>query len=215
MNDSSLRQDIIDELDFEPSVDASHVGVAVSDGVVTLSGHVATYAEKVRIEDIVWQVRGVRAIAEEIEVRPAGVHRTSDDEIARRALNQIRWSTVVPDDLIRVKVHNGWVTLSGSVDWQYQRSAAQESVRRLAGVRGVSNLVEIKPAASVGDVRARIEDALKRNASIEAQAIEVKVDGDGLVTLEGRIKAWPERRIIERAAWSVPGVKSVEDRLTL
>ncbi len=215
MNDSSLRQDIIDELDFEPSVDSSHVGVAVSDGIVTLSGHVATYAEKVRIEEVVWQVRGVQAIAEEIDVRPAGIHRTSDDEIAKRALNQIKWSTVVPDGVIHVKVHNGWVTLSGAVDWQYQKSAAYESVRRLAGVRGVSNLVEIKPAVSAGDVRTRIEEALKRNASVEAHTIEIKVGNDGLVTLEGRIKAWPERSIIERAAWSVPGVKSVEDRLTL
>ena len=215
MDDSSLRQDIIDELDFEPSVDSRHVGVAVSDGIVTLSGHVATYAEKVRIEEVVWQVRGVQAIAEEIDVRPAGVHRTSDDEIAKRALNQIKWSTVAPDGVIHVKVHNGWVTLSGAVDWQYQKSAAYELVRRLAGVRGVSNLVEMKPAVSAGDVRTRIEEALKRNASVEAQAIEIKVGNDGLVTLEGRIKAWPERSIIERAAWSVPGVKSVEDRLTL
>lgn len=215
MNDASLRQDIIDELDFEPSINAANVGVAVSDGVVTLTGHVATYAEKVKIEEVVWHVRGVNAIAEEIEVRPAGSHRTSDDEIARRALNQIKWSTVVPDDAIHVKVHAGWVTLSGVVDWQYQKTAAYEAVRGLAGVRGVSNLLELRPAASAGDIRQRIEEALSRNATVEARGIEVNVDKDGCVTLKGRIKAWPERRIIERAAWAVPGVKSVEDRLTL
>lgn len=215
MDDAALRQDIIDELDFEPSINAANVGVAVSDGVVTLSGHVATYAEKVRIEEVVWHVRGVKAIAEEVEVRPAGTHKTSDDEIARRAVNQIRWSTVVPDDAIHVKVHNGWVTLSGEVDWQYQKTAAYEAVRGLAGVRGVSNLVEITPAASVGDIRKRIEAALQRNAAVEADGIEVTVDKDGLVTLKGRVKAWPERKIVERAAWAVPGVKSIDDRLTL
>ncbi len=215
MNDASLRQDIIDELDFEPSINAANVGVSVSDGVVTLSGHVATYAEKVRIEEVVWHVRGVKAIAEEIDVRPVGTHRTSDDEIAKRALNQIRWSTVVPEDSLHVKVHNGWITLSGNVDWQYQKKAAYEAVCSLAGVRGVSNLVEITPAASVDDIRKHIEAALARNAAVEAQGIEVDVDDDGLVTLKGRIKAWPERSIIERAAWAVPGVTSVDDRLTL
>lgn len=215
MNDTLLRQDILDELDFEPSIDASHVGVAVSGGVATLSGHVATYAEKVRLEEVVWHVRGVKAIAEEVEVRPVGMHRMSDEEIARRALNQIKWSTVVPDDVVHVKVENGWVTLSGKVDWQYQKNAASEAVRGLSGVRGVSNLVELVPAVKAGDVKKRIEDALKRNASVEAQGIDVHVDSDGQVTLKGRVKAWPERAVIERAAWSAPGVKKVEDRLTL
>lgn len=214
MDDLSLRQDIIDELDFDPSIDAASVGVAVSGGVATLTGHVPTYAEKIRIEEVVWHVRGVKGIAQEIEVRPIGPHRPSDEEIAQRALNQIKWSTVVPDDLIYVKVQKGWVTLSGGVEWQYQKNAAYEAVRGLAGVRGVSNLVEIEPRASAGDVKKHIEEALRRNAEVEAQAIRVNVES-GKVTLEGRIKAWPERSIIERAAWAAPGVKSVVDRLTL
>lgn len=214
MDDKRLRQDITDELNFDPSINAAGVGVAVSGGVVTLSGHVPTYSERVRIEEAVWRVRGVRAIADEIEVRPTGTHKASDDEIAKRAVNQINWSTVVPDGTVQVTVRNGIVTLSGCVEWQYQKNAAYEAVNRLAGVRGVYNLIEIAPAASVSDIKKRIEDALKRNAVIEAEAIRIAVQ-NGVVTLEGRINAWPERAVIERAAWSVPGVTSVTDKLTL
>lgn len=214
MNDKSLRQDIIDELDFEPSIDAADIGVAVSDGIVTLTGHVRTYAEKAKAQEIVWHVRGVKGIAEEIEVRPTHAHRTADDEIAKRAVEQMKWSTAVPETAIHVKVHTGWVTLEGAVEWQYQKTAAYEAVRHLEGVRGVSNLIEIRPRASADDIKKRIEDALKRNAELEAQAIRINVSG-GKVTLEGRIKAWPERQIAERAAWAAPGVREVDDKLTL
>ena len=214
MNDSSLQQDIIDELDFEPSVDAAHVGVAVENGVVTLTGHVPTYSQKATIERIVRRVKGVRAIAEEIEVRPSGTHATADDEIARRALNVIKWNSVIPDGKVQVKVEKGWVTLRGKVEWQYQRTAAAEAVRDLGGVVGVSNLVEVEPTATSYDVKQRIEDALKRNAEVEANSIRVSV-ADGRVTLEGYVGAWAERSAAERAAWSAPGVKAVEDRLNV
>ena len=124
MNDSTLRQDIIDELDFEPSIDAASIGVAVEDGVVTLTGHVSTYAQKATAEDAVRRVKGVRGIAEEIEVRPFGTNKTADDEIVKRALQTISWNTVIPDGAIQVKVQDGWVTLTGKVDWQYQKTAA-------------------------------------------------------------------------------------------
>lgn len=214
MYDGALRQDIIDELDFEPSIDAAHIGVAVENGVVTLTGHVATYAQKAAVEDVVRWVKGVKGIAQEIEVRPLGSHQTADDEIARRALNMIDWNTVVPEGAVQVKVQNGWVTLTGKVEWNYQKVAASEAVKGLAGVSGLLNEIEVKPHASSRDVQKRIEDALKRNAEVEAKAIKVKVVDDK-VTLEGRVGAWSERRAAERAAWSAPGVRIVDDRITV
>lgn len=178
MNDSTLRQDIIDELDFEPSIDSADIGVAVENGIVTLTGHVPTYAQKVTVEDVVRRVKGVKGIAEEIEVRPFGTNRTADDEIAKRAVNTINWNTSVPNSAVQVKVQKGWVTLTGKVEWQYQKTAAADAVRDLAGVVGVSNQIEIKPHVSAYDVKKRIQDALKRNAEIEAQAINVSQRGD-------------------------------------
>jgi osmotically-inducible protein OsmY len=214
MNDSTLRQDIIDELDFEPSIDAASIGVAVEDGVVTLTGHVSTYAQRATAEDAVRRVTGVKGIAQEIEVRPFGTHKTADDEIAKRALQTITWNTVIPDGAIQVKVEDGWVTLTGKVDWQYQKTAATQIIGGLAGVLGVYNKIEVKPHASVSDVKKRIEDALKRNAEVEAKAIRVNVV-DGKVTLEGRVNNWAERSATERAAWSAPSVRSVDDRITI
>ncbi len=215
MNDNTLRQDIIDELDFEPSIDAADIGVAVENGVATLTGHVPTYAQKLTVEQVVRRVKGVKGIAQEIEVRPFGTNRTADDEIAKRAVNTINWNTSVPDGAVQVKVQDGWVTLTGKVEWQYQKTAAADAVRDLAGVVGVSNQIEIKQRASAFDVKKRIEDALKRNAEIEARAIKVNVMDGGKVRLEGRVHAWSERSAAERAAWSAPGVNTVEDRLTL
>lgn len=215
MNDGTLRQNIIDELDFEPSIDPAGIGVAVDDGVVTLTGHVPTYAQKVKVEDVVRWVKGVKGIAEEIEVRPFGANRTADDEIAKRAVSTIEWNTSIPAGSVQVRVQNGWVTLTGKVEWQYQRTAAADAVRDLAGVVGVTNQVDIKPRASASDVKKRIEDALKRNAELEAQSIQVNVFDGGAVRLEGRVNAWSERRAVERAAWSAPGVKTVDDRITI
>jgi osmotically-inducible protein OsmY len=215
MNDSTLRQDIIDELDFEPSIDSADIGVAVEDGVVTLTGHVPTYAQKLTVEDVVRRVKGVKGIAQEIEVRPFGTNRTADDEIAKRAVNTIGWNTSVPDDAVQLKVQDGWLTLTGKVDWQYQKTAAADAVRDLAGVVGVTNRIEITPRVSAHDVKKRIEDALKRNAGIEAQAIRVNVLEGGKVRLEGRVQAWSERSAAERAAWSAAGVSTVEDHITV
>ncbi len=215
MNDSTLRQDIIDELDFEPSIDSADIGVAVENGVVTLTGHVPTYAQKVTVEDVVRRVKGVKGIAQEIEVRPFGTNRTADDEIAKRAINTINWNTSVPDNAVQVKVQNGWLTLTGKVEWQYQKTAAADAVRDLSGVVGVTNQIDIKQRASAYDVKKRIEDALKRNAEIEAQAIKVNVLDGGKVRLEGRVNAWSERSAAERAAWSAAGVNTVEDRITV
>ena len=210
----TLRQDIIDELDFDPSIDSANIGVAVSHGVATLTGHVSSYSEKLAAEKAAQRVKGVRAIAQEIVVRYANDKKTADDQIAERALSSIAWDARIPADGIKVKVAQGWVTLTGHAPWHYQSSAAEAAVRRLSGVVGVTNLIEVKPKTQPQDVRAKILEALKRNAEVEADSIRVVVHDDK-VTLEGKVKAWYERGVAERAAWSVPGVASVEDHLSL
>ncbi|TIO11290.1 BON domain-containing protein [Mesorhizobium sp.] len=214
MTDITLRQNILDELEFEPSIDAAHIGVAVEDGIVTLTGHVSSYWEKTTAEDVVKRIKGVKGIAEEIEVRLVGLKGTADDEIAKRAVDAITWNVSIPRDKVQVKVQDGWITLMGKLEWQYQKNAAAEAVRGLAGVVGVANQIEITPRASGADIKKRIEDALKRDAETEAQAIRVHVL-NGKVTLEGKVRAWSERQAAERAAWSSPGVRTVEDRISI
>jgi osmotically-inducible protein OsmY len=214
MDDKLLRQSIIDELDFEPRVDAANIGVAVEDDVVTLTGHVKSYAEKLAAERTVRHVRGVAAIAEEIEVRYPATKKTSDDEIARRVLNIMAWHATIPDT-VKVKVEKGWVELTGAVDWQFQREAAESAIRKLNGVVGVSNLISIKLGAKPADIQRKIEDALKRNAEVEARQIRVSVTDGDKVTLDGKVHAWYERGVAERAAWAVRGVRAVVDHLTV
>ncbi|HYP58570.1 MAG TPA: BON domain-containing protein [Beijerinckia sp.] len=212
MGDKVLRQSIIDELDFEPSIDAADIGVAVDEGVVTLTGHVPTYAQKYKAEEVVKKVRGVRAIAQEIEVRLATGKHTADDEIAKRALSILDWDVSIPKEAVQVKVAQGWVTLSGEVDWQYQRRAAEDNVHKLSGVLGVVNLITLRQNVQAADIKKRIEEALRRNAQVEAQGISIDVH-EGKVTLEGMVHTWHERDMAETAAWAAPGVKSVEDHL--
>jgi osmotically-inducible protein OsmY len=214
MTGKLLRQYVIDELDFDPSFDSANVGVAVENGVVTLTGHVGSYAEKIAAEKAAQRVKGVHAVAQEIEVRYPEQKKTADDQIAERAVAIIGWDAMVNVDAVMVKVQKGWVTLTGNVEWQYQRTAAESAIRRLSGVIGVTNLIEVKPRIQPQNIKAKIMEALKRNAELEADSIRVTVKDDK-VTLEGRVKAWFERGIAERAAWSAPGVKSVEDRLSI
>jgi len=215
MTDLNLRQNIIDELEFEPRVDAAHIGVAVCDGVVILSGRVGSYAEKLAAELAVKRVKGVKAIAQEIDVRFAEDKKTADDEIAARAVSLLRWSAVVPSDSVMVKVQDGWVTLSGQVQWQFQRSAAEAEIRRLSGVVGVVNSLTIKPRVQPIDVKHQIEAALKRHAEIDAEGIRVCVEEGGRVALEGYVHDWREREAAEHAAWLAPGVVRVDDRLRI
>jgi osmotically-inducible protein OsmY len=214
MSDIQLRQDILDELEFEPSIDAANIGVAVDDGVVTLTGHVSSYAQKVAAEAAVRRVRGVRAIAQEIEVRYPSDPKTSDDEIAKRALNGLRWDVTVPAEKIKLTVNKGLVTLTGEVQGFYERRAAETAVRNLTGVTGIINNITIKPRVQASDVKQKIEAALKRHAEVEAQAIRVSVLNDK-VTLDGKVDNWDERQAVENAAWSAPGVRLVEDRLVI
>lgn len=215
MNDMVLRQNVLDELEFEPSLNAANIGVSVENGVVTLTGHVTTYMEKNTAADVVCRVKGVRGIAQDMEVRPIGQHRTADDEIAKRALNILSWSTAIPEGAVQVQVEDGWVILRGTVEWNYQKIAATEAVRALAGVFDVANNIEVKPHVSRFDVKRRIEDALNRTARVEPTDIRVTVDESGKVTLEGHVKFWAERGLATRAAWSAPGVRAVEDLLSV
>jgi osmotically-inducible protein OsmY len=213
--DSQLQQDVLDELDFEPSIDAAHIGVSAKGGVVTLTGHVGSYAEKVAAEKAARRVKGVQAIAQEIEVRYPGDRRSTDDEIAARALSILKWNGVVPSDAVKVIVQGGWVTLTGQVDWQYQRVAAESGIRRLLGVSGVLNEIKLKPGPEPKDVRKEIENALKRSAEVEAKGIQVIAMGNGRIALEGKVHDWQEKDAVKRAAWSTAGVNSVEDRLQI
>jgi osmotically-inducible protein OsmY len=211
MDDKALRLEIIDELDFEPSIRSENIGVSVSSGVVTLTGHVESYAEKLAAERAVTRLKGVKALAMELDVKLPSAYLTSDDEIAKRAVGVLKWSVGTPD-AVKIKVENGWITLSGSVDWAYQKQSAEKAVNKLTGVRGISNLIAIKATVSPSNVREKIEKAFLRNAELEADRITVKAS-DGTITLEGAVKTWHERQIAEQAAWSAPGVTTVEDHI--
>jgi osmotically-inducible protein OsmY len=215
VSDRELRKDVLDELEFEPSIDASKIGVAVRDGVVTLSGHVTSYGQKVAAERATRRVKGVRAVAQEIEVRLPQDSVIADDEIAKRAANMLKWNSMLPSDAIKLTVNQGWITLSGEVDWQYQRSAAEDAVRPLPGVVAVINNLAVKPRVRVTDVRHRIEEALKRSAEVEANNISVFVSDGGTVTLDGKVRDLQEHVAVQNAAWSTPGVRQVLDQLTV
>ena len=213
-DDEKIRDDVLSELEFLPQVDATAIGAAVKNGVVTLSGHVGSYAEKVAAEAAALRVKGVRGVAQEINVRlPKGI-RHDDAEIVRRATDVLRWSVMAPPTGVRVTCENGWVTLDGEAKWAYQRYEAERTVRGLAGVVGVTNQINLIDGARVGDIKDRILSALDRNAEIDSSTIKVAVDGSK-VTLEGKVSAWRDRNICEQAAWAVPGVCQVIDRLSV
>lgn len=212
--DSQLQHDVMAELEWEPAVDHADIGVAVNDGVVTLSGYVKNFTEKLAAEKAVRRVAGVRAIAEEIKVRLASDSKLADHEIAKRILDMIAWTVSIPNDVVKVKVEHGWVTLSGTVDWYFQSNEARKAAAKVSGVIGVSNLIEVKQHPAPADVKDRIVSAFKRQADLDAAAVSVITEG-GTVKLSGKVHAWNERSIAERAAWSAPGVTKVEDHLTV
>lgn len=209
-----LQQRVIDALEFDPSVDAAHIGVSVDQGVVTLSGHVRSFAEKFSAERVARQVKGVHAVAQELDVRLPTDKKLADDEIAARAVRILQWDQMVPGDRITIKVEHGIVTLNGDVEWGFQRTEAENDIRKLSGVRSVINNITVVAKVSPEDVHAKIRAALERNAEIEAAKVAVAVSG-GKVTLSGRVNAWTEREAIEHAAWSAPGVTEVEDRIEI
>jgi osmotically-inducible protein OsmY len=212
MNDKTLKQNVEDELDWQPAINASNIGVAVEAGVVTLTGHVPSYAVKYNVERSVKRVSGVRGVVEHLEVRLAGDDAVSDDEVAKRALQSLNWATLVPRDSVQVSVQGGWITLTGELSWQYQKTAAAAAVRNLYGVKGVFNEIALKAQPLPGDIKTRIQNALKRSAELEGKDIRVDVVGE-TVTLAGSVHSWYERERAEDAAWMAPGVRAVVDHL--
>lgn len=210
--DAQLKNDVSAELEWDPSINASHVGVAVNDGVVSLTGHLDTYAEKFALERAVQRVQGVKAIAMEVDVKLEPGHRRSDTDIAAAVESALQWHSLVPAEKILVKVEKGWVTLKGEVDWDYQRRSAEQAVRPLTGVVGVSNTLTLKATTTPANVANRIRDALARHAEREAKHIEVIVNGS-VVTLRGAVHSWAERSAAYGAAWSAPGVLTVVNEL--
>lgn len=211
-SDAMLRSDVVAEFNFDPAVPATDVGVIVKDGVVTLTGHPASHAEKRAIERAAQRVKGVKALAIEMSVKlPPGSERT-DADIARAAEHAIGWNVLIPDDAIRPTVEDGWIRLDGQVEWEYQRRAAEVAVAGLPGVKGVADLIEVKSRFTPADVEKKIKDALHRQADHHAQDIEVLVNG-GQVTLRGTVRSWAERKAVQGAAWSAPGVANVVNNL--
>lgn len=212
--DSDLKKDVLTELSWDPLVPEARVGVAVNDGVVTLTGHLDTYAEKVAARRAVERVSGVKAIAVEVDVVPMGIHQRSDTEIATAVEHALGWNTSVPQDRVKVTVEKGWVTLSGELDWNFQRRAVERMVRPLKGVVGITDNIRLKALPISVNLSNRIQEALTRQAVREARRIEISMDGS-VVTLHGRVHSWAERSAAEGATWSAPGVSRVNNQLTI
>lgn len=208
MTNEDLRRKILEELDWDPSLDATAIGVAVRGSIVTLSGHVRSLTEKLAAEQAVKRVHGVRGIAEEIEVTRAGAEGTSDDEIARRAIAVLDWDAQVPKGSVLVKVEHGWVTLSGEVAWQYQRMAAAQVIQRLAGIKGITNEIGLSERPADEASHHTIEAAIRRRLPPKKSDVRIAVE-KGKVTIAGKVRSWAERDAVEHAAWAAPGVSEV------
>src|SRR5712664_4006476 len=213
-SDEQIQKDVLAELKWDARLQPNEIGVAVKDGIVTLMGWVDSYTKRWAAEEAAHRVRGVLAVANDIEVRlPISAERT-DADIAAAAVRALEWDALVPVDKIQVTVSKGWVTLKGEVEWQFQKQDAERVVRRLSGVRGVSNLITVKPRLTASELKEKIEQALVRTAELDAQRITVEVQGSKVI-LKGTVRAWAEREEAERAAWLAPGVTSVDNRITV
>lgn len=213
-SDLKIQQDVINHLKWQPSINASNIGVAVKDGVVTLSGQVDNYYEKLAAENAAKKVVGVRAIAEDIQVGVSPLFHKTDAEIAESVLNALKWHSAVPEDKIKVKVDDGFVTIEGEVEWEYQRESAKNAVSNLQGVRNLVNNIVIKPNLSPADIKSKITDALHRTATVDAGKVTVDINGTK-VSLYGSVRSFAEKEDVEDAAWCAPGVTKVESHLAV
>ncbi len=212
--DAQIQSDVLAEMKWEPRVQPNEIGVAVNNGVVTLTGWVDSYTKKWAAEDAAHRVRGVRAVANDIEVRLFSFAQRTDADLAAAVIQALVCDAFVTTDRLDVTVSKGWVTLKGDVEWRYQKEDAERVVRRLAGVVGVTNLITVKPRVTPSELKEKIEKALLRSAETDAQRITVEVDGDAVI-LKGSVRSWAERQAAERAAWAAPGVASVDNRITI
>lgn len=210
--DEKIQENVMAELKWDAKLQPNEIGVTVKDGIVTLTGWVDSFLKKWSAEETALKVGGVKAVANDLEVKLASER--TDADIAAAAIRALEWDAFVPDDKVKVTVSKGWVTLKGEVEWRYQRDDAERVVRRLVGVRGVSNLITVKPSASASELKKKIENALVRNAEIDANRITVEVEGSKAI-LKGTVRAWAEKEEAERVAWSAPGITSVENRITV
>lgn len=213
-SDSEIKKDVEAELQWDPDVDATDIALTVKNGVVTLAGFAPSYSQKFQAERDVKRVAGVVGVANDIEVRIPAVDQRPDPEIARDAVNALSTQLPLSSKNMKVTVNNGWITLEGEAEWYYQRERAEEAVRFVKGAKGVINMIEVKPKATPSEIKRKIEEAFKRSAEVDANNIQVETT-DGQVTLKGTVHSWFEREEAERAAWSAPGVRKVEDRITV
>ena len=212
--DEEIQRDVLAELKWDSRLQPNEIGVIVKDGVVTLTGWVDSYLKKWNAEEAAHCVAGVKAVANDVEVRLPSSSERTDSDIAAAAVHALEWDALVPSDKVQVTVSKGWVTLRGEVDWQYQKEDAERVVRRLTGVKGVTNLITVKPHTAPSDLKKRIEEALVRTAKLDADRIIVEVQGSKAI-LKGTVRSWAEREEAERVAWSAPGILSVENRITI